>query len=130
VSFQVFDGHGGSDAAAYVKRHAMRFLFEDGEFPQASHVDEVFLQSVENSVHRTFLQADLALADNMDISRSSGTTALTALVFGRQVYSGDSCYSFTNCLFLRSLLNVSVPFPTLQATVGCKYRGLPCGSVP
>jgi protein phosphatase PTC2/3 len=68
VSFQVFDGHGGSDAAAYMKRHAMRFLFEDGEFPQASHVDEVFLQSVENTVHRTFLQADLALADNMDIS--------------------------------------------------------------
>jgi protein phosphatase PTC2/3 len=83
VTFQVFDGHGGPDAAVYMKRHAMRLLFEDGEFPQASHADEMFLQSVENSVRRAFLQADLALAANMDISHSSGTTALTALVFGR-----------------------------------------------
>jgi len=66
-----------------MKRHAMRFLFEDSEFPQASQVDEMYLQSVESSVRRAFLQADLALADDLDISRSSGTTALTALVFGR-----------------------------------------------
>ncbi|XP_062180421.1 probable protein phosphatase 2C 47 [Phragmites australis] len=83
--YGVFDGHGGPDAAAYMKRHAMRFLFEDSEFPQASQVDEIFLQSVENSVRRAFLQADLALADDLDISRSSGTTALAALVFGRQL---------------------------------------------
>ncbi|PAN17106.1 hypothetical protein PAHAL_3G107800 [Panicum hallii] len=83
--YGVFDGHGGPDAAAYMKRHAMRFLFEDSEFPQASRVDELYLQSVENSVRRAFLQADLALADDLDISRSSGTTALTALVFGRQL---------------------------------------------
>ncbi|XP_066366716.1 probable protein phosphatase 2C 47 [Miscanthus floridulus] len=83
--YGVFDGHGGPDAAAYMKRHAMRFLFEDSEFPQASQVDEMYLQSVESSVRRAFLQADLALADDLDISRSSGTTALTALVFGRQL---------------------------------------------
>ncbi|XP_062230627.1 probable protein phosphatase 2C 47 [Phragmites australis] len=83
--YGVFDGHGGPDAAAYMKRHAMRFLFEDSEFPQASQVDAIYLQSVENSVRRAFLQADLALADDLDISRSSGTTALTALVFGRQL---------------------------------------------
>uniref|UniRef100_A0A0E0PH61 protein-serine/threonine phosphatase n=1 Tax=Oryza rufipogon TaxID=4529 RepID=A0A0E0PH61_ORYRU len=83
--YGVFDGHGGLDAAAYMKRHAMRFLFEDSEFPQASQVDETYVQSVENSVRRAFLQADLALADDLDISRSSGTTALTALVFGRQL---------------------------------------------
>ncbi|CAD6273050.1 unnamed protein product [Miscanthus lutarioriparius] len=83
--YGVFDGHGGPDAAAYMKRHAMRFLFEDSEFPQASQVDGMYLQSVESSVRRAFLQADLALADDLDISRSSGTTALTALVFGRQL---------------------------------------------
>jgi len=83
--YGVFDGHGGPDAAAYMKRHAMKFLFEDSEFPQASRVDELYLQSVENSVRRAFLQADLALADDLDISRSSGTTALTALVFGRHL---------------------------------------------
>ncbi|KAL5231496.1 hypothetical protein ABZP36_030272 [Zizania latifolia] len=83
--YGVFDGHGGPDAAAYMKRHAMKFLFEDSEFPQASQVDETFVQSVENSVRRAFLQADLALADDLDISRSSGTTALMAVVFGRQL---------------------------------------------
>ncbi|AQK41934.1 putative protein phosphatase 2C 47 [Zea mays] len=83
--YGVFDGHGGPDAAAYMKRHAMRFLFEESEFPQASQVDEVYLESVESCVRRAFLQADLALADDLDISRSSGTTALTALVFGRQL---------------------------------------------
>ncbi|KAG8084435.1 hypothetical protein GUJ93_ZPchr0010g8412 [Zizania palustris] len=83
--YGVFDGHGGPDAAAYMKRHAMMFLFENSEFPQASQVDETFIQSVENSVRRAFLQADLALADDLDISHSSGTTALMAVVFGRQL---------------------------------------------
>jgi protein phosphatase PTC2/3 len=74
-----------------MKRHAMRFLFEESEFPQASQVDEVYLESVESCVRRAFLQADLALADDLDISRSSGTTALTALVFGR--YRKEACGS-------------------------------------
>ncbi|KAM0902890.1 hypothetical protein ACQ4PT_019018 [Festuca glaucescens] len=83
--YGVFDGHGGPDAAAYMKRHAMRFLFEDREFPQALQVDDIFLQSVEDCIRSAFLEADLALADNLDVSRSSGTTALAALVFGRQL---------------------------------------------
>ncbi|WOL11788.1 putative protein phosphatase 2C 47 [Canna indica] len=81
--YGVFDGHGGPDAAAYVKRHAMRFLFEDAEFPQAFEPNKDFLKSVENSVKRAFLHADLALAEDCTINNSSGTTALAALVFGR-----------------------------------------------
>lgn len=81
--YGVFDGHGGQDAAAYIRRHAIRFFFEDAEFPHASEADTVFLESVEHSVRRAFLEADLALADDCTVSASSGTTALTALVFGR-----------------------------------------------
>ncbi|GAB4830625.1 hypothetical protein Ancab_020391 [Ancistrocladus abbreviatus] len=81
--YGVFDGHGGPDAAAYVKKNLMKFFFEDVRFPQATEVDEVFLEEVESSIRKAFLLADLALADDCSISSSSGTTALTALIFGR-----------------------------------------------
>uniref|UniRef100_A0A0E0JHG1 protein-serine/threonine phosphatase n=1 Tax=Oryza punctata TaxID=4537 RepID=A0A0E0JHG1_ORYPU len=83
--YGVFDGHGGPDAAAYMKRHAIRLFFEDSEFPQALEEDESFYESVENSIRNAFLTADLSLADDLAISRSSGTTALAALIFGRQL---------------------------------------------
>ncbi|KAL1544942.1 protein-serine/threonine phosphatase [Salvia divinorum] len=53
--YGVFYGHGGPEAAAYVRKQAMRFFFED----------------------------DMALAEDSSISSSSGMTALTALVVGR-----------------------------------------------
>jgi protein phosphatase 2C family protein 2/3 len=58
-------------------------LFDDRELPQALQVDDIFLQSVEDCICSVFLVPDLALADNLVISRSSGTKALAALVFGR-----------------------------------------------
>lgn len=80
---QVFDGHGGSEAAAYIRKNVIRLLFEDVNFPQASEVNDVFLEEVENSVRKAFHRADQALAEDRSVSSSSGTTALTAMIFGR-----------------------------------------------
>lgn len=79
----MFDGHGGPEAATYVRKHVLRFLFEETNFPQTSEVDDTFLKEVKNSVREGFLLADLALADESSVSSSSGTTALTVLILER-----------------------------------------------
>ncbi|CAF2113567.1 hypothetical protein YC2023_103090 [Brassica napus] len=81
--YAVFDGHGGSEAATYVKQNAIRLLFEDDNFPQTSEVNSVYVEQVKSSLRNAFLQADLALAEDCSISSSSGTTALAALISGR-----------------------------------------------
>ncbi|RZC04335.1 putative protein phosphatase 2C 13 isoform B [Glycine soja] len=83
--YAVFDGHGGPDAAAFVKRNAMRLFFEDADMLQSYDADAFFLQKLEDSHRRAFLRADLALADEQTVSSSCGTTALTALVLGRHL---------------------------------------------
>ncbi|KAG7566688.1 PPM-type phosphatase domain [Arabidopsis suecica] len=81
--YAVFDGHGGSEAAAYVRENAIRFFFEDEQFPQTSQVSSDYVEEVQSSLRNAFLQADLALAEDCSISSSCGTTALTALICGR-----------------------------------------------
>ncbi|CAI9765802.1 unnamed protein product [Fraxinus pennsylvanica] len=82
--YAVFDGHGGSDAAAYVKNNAMKFFFEDANLPQTSDDDEKFFQDLERAHRKAFSSIDLALADEQSsVDSYCGTTALTALVLGR-----------------------------------------------
>ncbi|XP_009766263.1 putative protein phosphatase 2C 2 isoform X1 [Nicotiana tabacum] len=81
--YGVFDGHGGPEAAGYVRKNVLRLFFKDTNFPQTSEVDDAFLEGVESSLRKGFLLADLALADACNVSSSTGTTALTALVLGR-----------------------------------------------
>ncbi|MBA0612619.1 hypothetical protein Godav_013202 [Gossypium davidsonii] len=83
--YAVFDGHGGVDAAAYIKSNATRLFFEDFDFPQVSDIDAVFLKELEDSHRKAFLLADLALAAESSVSSSCGTTVLTALVLGRHL---------------------------------------------
>ncbi|KAF5956248.1 hypothetical protein HYC85_003473 [Camellia sinensis] len=84
--YGVFDGHGGSNAAAaYVKENAMKLFFEDANLPPTSDIDDAFLEKLKNSHHRAFLLADQALASECSVPDSCGTTALTALVLGRHL---------------------------------------------
>ncbi|XP_074581933.1 putative protein phosphatase 2C 27 [Curcuma longa] len=73
--YGVFDGHGGSDAACFVKNNILKYVIDDKEFPA----------NVDRALKSAFLKADLALADSPSLDRSSGTTALTALIFGRSL---------------------------------------------
>ncbi|KAJ8762149.1 hypothetical protein K2173_007302 [Erythroxylum novogranatense] len=71
--YGVFDGHGGTDAALFVRKNILKFIVEDSHFPIC----------VEKAVKSAFVRADYAFADDSSLDISSGTTALTALIFGQ-----------------------------------------------
>ncbi|XP_050262955.1 probable protein phosphatase 2C 27 isoform X1 [Quercus robur] len=73
--YGVFDGHGGIDAALFVRENILRFILEDSHFPIC----------VNKAIKSAFLRADHAFADAASLDSSSGTTALTALIFGRMM---------------------------------------------
>ncbi|XP_072963704.1 probable protein phosphatase 2C 27 isoform X1 [Typha angustifolia] len=73
--YGVFDGHGGTDAVSFVQKNILKFIIDDSHFPM----------SVEKALKSAFMKADHALADSRSLDRSSGTTALAALIFGRML---------------------------------------------
>ncbi|XP_040997309.1 probable protein phosphatase 2C 27 isoform X1 [Juglans microcarpa x Juglans regia] len=78
VSFYgVFDGHGGKGAAQFVRDHLPRVIVEDAHFPL----------ELEKVVTRSFIETDAAFAKrcSLESSLSSGTTALTAMIYGRSL---------------------------------------------
>ncbi|EEF29880.1 probable protein phosphatase 2C 27 [Ricinus communis] len=78
ISFYgVFDGHGGKSAAQFVRDHLPRVIIEDADFPL----------ELEKVVRRSFIETDAAFAEtcSLESSLSSGTTVLTAMIFGRSL---------------------------------------------
>lgn len=73
--YGVFDGHGGTDAACYVRKNILKFIIEDPQFPGC----------LKKAIRNAYLKADQAFAENSTVDVSSGTTALTTLVFGRML---------------------------------------------
>ncbi|PIN17220.1 Serine/threonine protein phosphatase [Handroanthus impetiginosus] len=81
--YGVFDGHGGTDAASFTRKNILKFIIEDFHFPNG----------VKRALKNAYVKADHALADAKHLDRSSGTTALTALILGRTLIianAGDS----------------------------------------
>ncbi|XP_008812663.2 probable protein phosphatase 2C 27 [Phoenix dactylifera] len=78
--YGVFDGHGGADAASFIRRNILRYIIEDGHFPNC----------MEKAIKSAFLRADHAFADAHLLDSTSGTTALTALIFGRTLHVANA----------------------------------------
>lgn len=69
----MFDGHGGIDAALFIRENILQFIIEDSHFPIC----------LNEAIKSAFLKVDHAFADAASLDKSSGTTALTALIIGR-----------------------------------------------
>lgn len=71
----MFDGHGGKSAADFVRNNLPRVIVQDAAFPF----------ELEKVVTRSFVQTDASFANSCSVESSlpSGTTALTAMIFGR-----------------------------------------------
>ncbi|KAL4379785.1 hypothetical protein GQ457_02G013050 [Hibiscus cannabinus] len=81
--YGVFDGHGGLDAASFTRKNILNFIVEDKNFAT----------STKKAVKSAYVKADHALADAKTLDKSSGTTALTALILDRTMIianAGDS----------------------------------------
>eukprot|EP00268_Persea_americana_P016346 TRINITY_DN17749_c0_g1_i1.p1 TRINITY_DN17749_c0_g1~~TRINITY_DN17749_c0_g1_i1.p1 ORF type:complete len:372 (+),score=61.08 TRINITY_DN17749_c0_g1_i1:143-1258(+) len=94
ISFYgVFDGHGGKGAAQFVRDSLPRVIVEDADFPL----------ELEKVVRRSFIQTD-AKTCSLQSTLSSGTTALTAMIFGRSLLVANA----GDCRAVLSRLGVAI----------------------
>ncbi|KAL6578254.1 hypothetical protein OROMI_010582 [Orobanche minor] len=73
--YGVFDGHGGTDAASFVRSNILKFITENTFFPAR----------LEKAIKSAYLKADYAFADDCSVDISSGTTVLTTFICGRKM---------------------------------------------
>ncbi|KAJ4950229.1 hypothetical protein NE237_027061 [Protea cynaroides] len=94
--FGVFDGHGGKGAAHFVCDNLPRVIVEDADFPL----------ELEKVVIRSFMETDAEFARKCSLQSalSSGTTALTAMIFGRSLLVANA----GDCRAVLSRLGVAV----------------------
>ncbi|KAM1909270.1 hypothetical protein ACFX13_038048 [Malus domestica] len=71
--YGVFDGHGGTDAASFIRKNILKYIVDDSHFPRC----------LDRAIKSAYLKADCAFADVISLDISSGTTALTSLIWGR-----------------------------------------------
>ncbi|XP_039032102.1 probable protein phosphatase 2C 76 isoform X2 [Hibiscus syriacus] len=82
--FGIFDGHGGSHAAEYLKQHLFENLMKHPKF----------MSDTKLAISETYPQTDVDFLDSQrDIYRDDGSTASTAVLVGNHLYVanvGDS----------------------------------------
>ncbi|KAH7430032.1 hypothetical protein KP509_09G079600 [Ceratopteris richardii] len=80
--YGVFDGHDGKNAAQFVKEKLLKYIVTDVAFPIA----------IEEAVQHAFLETDAAFAEacSANKSLSSGTTAITVLILGREIFVANA----------------------------------------
>ncbi|KAL0287669.1 UNVERIFIED_CONTAM: putative protein phosphatase 2C 27 [Sesamum calycinum] len=70
----VFDGHGGTDAASFIRNNILKFIVEDSFYPAC----------LEKAIKSAFLKSDYAFADDSSLDISSGTTHDRIFISGRK----------------------------------------------
>lgn len=78
--YGVFDGHGGTDAAFFVRENILRLIVEDSHFPICK----------KQAIKSAFLKADHAFVDDGSLDSTSGTTVLVSLIFGRKMFIANA----------------------------------------
>ncbi|XP_025204625.1 protein phosphatase 1D [Melanaphis sacchari] len=94
--FGIFDGHGGSEAAAYAKDHLLDTIIKDDAF--WSKNDDDVLRAIRNGYVNTHIEMWKNLENwprtPSGLPNTSGTTASIAFIMRGKIYTGhvgDSC---------------------------------------